>query len=67
MIDYKIPKKVDLSVPTLNSNKDKKKVKKAIKKGTPSSSIYISKLFDDYVELGYKSKEDLIITDINLR
>ena len=64
MIDYKIPKKVDLSVPTLNSNKDKKKVKKAIKKGTPSSSIYISKLFDDYVELGYKSKEDLIITGL---
>ena len=64
MIDYKIPKKVDLSVPILNSNKDKKKVKKTINKGTPSSSIYISKLFDDYVELGHKSKEDLIITGL---
>ena len=26
--------------------------------------IYISKLFDDYVELGHKSKEDLIITGL---
>ena len=64
LVDYKIPKKIDISVPTISSIKKVKKQSKNLSKGTPSSSSYINKVFDDYIELGYKNKKDSVITGL---
>ena len=64
LVYYKIPKIIYICVPTIRSIKKVKKQSKNLSKGTPSSSSYITKVFDDYIELGYKNKKDSVITGL---
>jgi len=59
----KIPKKIDLSIPSIKFNRSTKN-KKEIEKGRPTAKVYIEKVFEDFIQLGNQIGNDQVISGL---
>jgi acetyl-CoA carboxylase carboxyl transferase subunit beta len=59
----KIPKKIDLSIPSIKFSRSTKN-KKKIEKGRPTAKVYIEKVFEDFIQLGNQIGNDQVISGL---